>query len=206
MDTGVVLSHQPGTNIVDVRLAGNRIVRNVIVPYGANFQEGDNVVVAAPVSQTGLVAIARLQDKDNYALAAAAEVTGRFEMHPPSNFSVTAHQGLIVAEWEGWSGQTLCFDVQHNSTASETSAVTFYTRGSYLLYPTTVVTTRHVRVRTIRYDVAAYVAYYSGWTPWASATSAPGVSQAEFDALNDYVKYLVASIEDEWGLHLLGEN
>jgi hypothetical protein len=206
VDTGIVVSRQPGTNMVDVRLAGNRIVRNVTVPYGISFQEGDSIVVAAPMSQTGLVAVARLQDPDSYALAAAAEVSGKFEMHPPSGFAVTALQGLIIAEWEGWSGRTLCFDVQHNATATESTAVTFYTRGSYFLYPTTVATTRHIRVRTIRYDVARYVAYYSGWTSWASATSVPGVSQAAFDALNDYVKYLVASIEDEWGLHLLGEN
>ena len=52
---GTVVSHQPGTNLIDVRIGrtGNRVVRNVVLPYGLYPDSGDTVIAPSyPVTPT----------------------------------------------------------------------------------------------------------------------------------------------------------
>lgn len=199
---GTVVSWQPGTNQIDVRIGrtGNRVVRNVVLPYGLHPDSGDTVLVAHTPTDTPWIAICRVMDKDRYGLAVATSQAEN-ELHPPTGFTVYAVDALIVAEWQGWAGNTLCSLVQHNDAEEEEGATEFYTWGSYLLYRTTVANTRYFRVRNLRYDVQEEVAYYSAWTSWANATSSPPSTAGIASAL-----YLHMHQQDwMWTRHLTGE-
>lgn len=188
MIVGEVMGKLPGSSRISVRpaLGSGRSIQNVIVAGGVNFEAGDRVLLVRVPAETAWIALAKVRDTYEYGNE-ITEGEGAQNMHPPSNFAVAAYTDLILVEWEGWSGDTLCFEVQNNSSAAESDSSNFYTRGSYYIYPVPVEPlTRYFRVRTVRYNVTAGVAYYSGWTDWSSAT-APGphmanaIQQLEFD-------------------------
>jgi len=198
--TGVVASHQPGTNLIDVRIGNaRRVVRKVRITYGAEYQPGDVVVIVRTPVEQGWIAVARVQNNDEYGLNAAL-VQAANQLHPPSSFTVDTVGGLIIAEWEGWAGASVCFQIQHNSSTTELYADEFFTRGSYFLYETTAVETRFFRIRSVRYDVVNNESYYSAWTDWQSATS----SLSQEDTHNLLLVHM-HDMDEMWTMHLLGE-
>ena len=200
--TGTVVSQQPGTNTVDVRLArsGNRVIRQVLIPHGAQFSQGDLVLICTTQTLTGWVALTRIQDQDSYGLESSA-LQQASELHPPSNFTVTATDELIIAKWDGWPGAAVCFWVQHKADSrTDDAAEELYTYGSYFIYPASINETRCVRVSSVRYDVIASVAYYSAWTDWRYATT--GLT------LDSVYQLLVGHMDENkllWSEHLRGE-
>lgn len=168
---GTVVSAVPSQNRARVRLSGSsgRTVSNVVPADGLELQQGQRVLLAH-TRDDRWVAVARILDTDEYGLLASSMI-GEHELHPPNNFDVTGTAGLVLAEWDCWAGNSVCWDVEHNSSATSVGATTFYTRGGYFLYPAASPTTRFVRVRAVRYDVGANVAYFSRWSSWGSATS-----------------------------------
>jgi len=88
-----------------------------------------------------------------------------FELFPPSNFSLnTPITNIIMATWDTPPQQAVVFEVQTNSSASDSGATTVLkTRGGQaLIYATT---TTYVRVRSISADF-----HYSAWSDWLSET------------------------------------
>lgn len=203
---GTVVSWQPGTNVIDVRIGrtGNRVVRNVVLPFGLYPDAGDTVLVAHTPTDTPWIAICRVMDRDRYGLSVAT-TQAENELHPPTGFTVFAVDSLLVAEWQGWAGNSLCFLVQHNSVGDDDgNEVDFYTRGSYLLYRTTTAITRYFRCCTVRYDVDQNEAWYSAWTSWQGATSAPAATAANLDGLEQGLLHHMHEVDWMWTKHITG--
>lgn len=168
---GRVTSTSVGGHI-DIRVGTSsaRTVRATVLADGLNLQTDDRVVAAHIGDSPRWVVLCRVLDTSEIGLNIGSTL-GRDELHPPNNFSVSGISGMVLATWDAWPGNTVCWEVQHNSSSSVVNASTFYTRGSYFLYPSTTAATRHVRVRAVRYDVETNSAYYSRYTAWAAATS-----------------------------------
>ncbi len=187
---GEVIGQLPGARRISVRPASGsgKSIQNVIVSEDVDYQAGDRVLLARVPTENAWIALTKVRDTNEYG-SEITEAEGAQNMHPPSNFAVAGYTDLILAEWEGWAGDTLCFEIQHNSSAAEANASSFYTRGSYHVYPVpTEPLTRYFRIRTVKYDVPRGVAYYSGWTDWSSASApgphiANGIQQLELDEL-----------------------
>ena len=201
--TGTVVSQQPGTNTVDVRVArsGNRVIRQVLIPHGAQFSQGDLVLICTTQTLTGWVAITRIQDLDSYGLESSA-LQQAAQLHPPSNLTVAASGRLIIAQWDTWAGSPICFLVQHKADPrTDVAASTLYTRGSYYVYSASGINeTRYFRVSSLRYDVATNKAYYSAWTAWMHATT--GLT---LDAVYNLLVGHMEDMEVRWDNHLLGD-
>lgn len=168
---GTIVSHQPGTNRVDVRAlaGGNRVIRNCLVVAGIEFEAGDSVLLVRAAGGVTWIAAAKVLDSKEYGLTLAEHR----EQWPwaPQSFTVTGLLEHIMVEWEHYAGQALCWEVQVNTQDSQEDAVSFYTYGSYLMYRNTGMVTYYFRVRSINYDVETYEAKYSGWTDWESGVS-----------------------------------
>jgi len=169
---GVVVDVPPGSNRISVRLGNlsGRTIRNVAIPDNITFQSGDRVLLLNVGQEPRWIAVTRILDTAETGLR-ASRLSGENELPPPNTFSVPGGMGLVIGSWDAFTGNTVCWEVEHNSTPLTTGAESQYTRGSYFLYSTQVRETRYVRVRSLRYDVAAYEAYYSRWSNWGSATS-----------------------------------
>jgi len=169
---GYVTNRPPGSTRASVRLSGqsSRAIRNVKAADGVEFRSGDQVLVANIADSQEWVIVARILDVSEAAgyLASGAASS---QLHPPSGFTVFGAIGAVVANWQSWSGSTVCWQVQYNSSASESGASTLYTYGSYFFYHAASPATQYIRVRGIRYDVSTGSAHYSGWTEWAGDTS-----------------------------------
>jgi hypothetical protein len=161
-----------GENRIAVRIGkgGGRVLQSVVIADGVDFQANDRVLLGRISDKSQFVAITKVLDTAEHGIA-VSDIMQLGGIHAPGNFQVEALEGFILASWEGWSGDTLCFQVQHNSSAAETGATNWYTRGSHYLYDVGKNETRHFRVRSIRYDVKRRRTYYSGWTDWESATA-----------------------------------
>jgi hypothetical protein len=140
------------------------------MPVGQTFQSGDRVLVANVSDDPGWIAITKVLDTDEYGLWASQQV-GERELHPPNNFTVTGGVGLVIAQWDAFTGNTVCWEIEHNSSPVTAGSSSLYTRGSYFLYPSTDAVTRYVRVRAVRYNVATHEAWHSRWSAWGYATS-----------------------------------
>jgi hypothetical protein len=170
---GNVVHVPTGGNTVHVRLSNiaGQTIRNVVIAEGLKLQTGDRVLLAHTRDDPHWIAITRVLDTEEHGLY-TAEMLGENELHPPHNFVVTGGVGMVIAEWDAYTGNTVCWEVFHNSSASSTGQENLYTRGSYFIYPVTgAAETRFVRIRALRYDVETNVAYYSRTTAWSSATS-----------------------------------
>lgn len=170
--TGVVVAVRPGSNQVSVRLSNlsGHTVENVTVPAGQTFQSGDRVLLTSLPHSPSWVAITKILDTDEYGLWASQQV-GERELHPPNNFTVVGGVGLVMAQWDAYTGNTVCWEIEHNSSPTTAGSSSLYTRGSYFLYPSVDEVTRYVRVRAVRYNVSTHEAWHSRWSSWASATS-----------------------------------
>jgi hypothetical protein len=201
--TGTVVSQQPGTNTVDVRVArsGNRVIRQVLVPHGAQFYQGDLILICTTQTLIGWVALTRIQDRDSYGLESSA-IQQESELHPPANFTVQAVGKLIIGQWDTWAGSPVCFLLQHKADPrTSDDASTLYTRGSHFVYTASGMNeTRYMRVSSLRYDVEDHKVYYSAWTSWKHATTGLTI-QAVYNLA-------VGQMHDQdemWTMHLLGD-
>lgn len=202
---GIVVAHQPGTNMIQVRLpgAGERIVSRVVIPYGATFQAEDRVLIVKAPTDTHWMAVCRLQEADQYGLYASSAMQEN-ELHRPSDFVVFAADQLLVAHWNAWPGKALCYQVQYDTYESDTLHYTIYTYGSFFLYKPDPPGAYYVRCRALSYDVVEDAAYYGAWTLWASATTVQAVTIEEFDSLHSLFVTHVLEQEWAWALHLTG--
>lgn len=92
-----------------------------------------------------------------------------FELFPPNNIVVASNFGnAITVNWDTPPQQAVTFEVQTNTSAIDSGAVTAYlTRGSQLEIPS--FTPLYIRVRSISQEFK-----YSAWSDWILGT--PGVS------------------------------
>ena len=170
---GVVIDTRAGARMCRVRLdnLSKRTIKNVIIPTGEDLQSGDIVILANLGQDPRWVIITRIQEGSDLGQHLSPTNQGTTQLHPPNNFTVTGIDGAVKAEWDCWAGNTVCWEVQHNDSATDAGASTRYTRGSYFFYFSTTPVTRYIRVRAVRYDVELNQAYYSAWSAWDSATS-----------------------------------
>ena len=170
---GVVIDTRVATGMCRVRLdnLSKRTIKNVIIPVGEDLQSGDVVLLANLGQDPRWVIITKMQEGSDIGQHLSPTNQGATQLHPPNNLSVTGIDGAVKAEWDCWAGNTVCWEVQHNSSATDTDASTRYTRGAYFFYHSSTAVTRHIRVRAVRYDVELNQAYYSAWSAWSSATS-----------------------------------
>lgn len=204
---GEIVSRQPGTNYVDVRLinSGNRVVRRVLLPYygeGITFEVGQIVLIAKTLN-TGWVLVCAIQDRDSYGVSQST-VAETNTLFPPNSISVTALGPLLILAWEGFAGRSLCYQVNHAVSILATGEL-FLTRGSYFLYPTTAIETRYFRVRTVSWNTQTNQAYYSSYSEWVNATSSMWATQTEHDNLVDNLTNLIEHEQSEWDKHYVGE-
>ena len=173
MLTGVVIDTRVATGMCRVRLdnLSKRTIKNVIIPTGSNLQSGDRVLLANLGQDPKWVIITRVQEGSDLGQHLSPTSQGTTQLHPPNNLSVTGIDGAVKAEWDCWAGNTVCWDIQHNDSATDAGASTRYTRGAYFFYHSSTAVTRYIRVRAVRYDVELNQAYYSAWSAWDSATS-----------------------------------
>jgi len=169
---GSVTSAASGGEYATIRVGSGagRVVRASVVAEGLKLQTDDRVIVAHIGDSPNWAIIARVLDTKDFGLT-AGKLLGEDELHPPNNLAVTGILGAVIAQWDAWAGNTICWEVQHNSSDTVIDAGLLYTRGSYYLYPSTTGGTRYVRVRAVRYDPDDNAAYFSRWSPWQSATA-----------------------------------
>lgn len=170
LEVGTVVSQQPGTNRIDVRLRGShhRVVRNVLVPYGAAFQTDDTVLVCRVQTEAAWLAIVKVEATDEFGLS-LSQVVSETDLHPPSNFTVVGLPGFVLGTWSAWPGRATCFEVQYNTTQLDAGG-SHYTYGGQFIWDCEPPGKRYVRVRSLRYDVGTYDVFVSAWTAWAYAT------------------------------------
>jgi len=189
-----VLAYMAGGNEVTVRVLGSsRVIQHVLTAAGQVFRTQDRVLVAHVPGQSHWIAICKVQTTDEHGLS-AGEVAEEQDLHPPSDLTVAGYSGIVVATWNAWAGDTICFEVESNTTASATGADMLYTRGSVF-----------VRVRSLRYDVKEDQAFYSGWTSWGSASSAAVATQDSVDDLRETIESWIEHQDWTWSKHVEGE-
>ena len=205
LQTGTVIAHQPGTNMLQVRLpgAGDRVIERVLAPYDSTFQSGDRVLIVKSPAEAWWMAVCRLQNPDQYGLYSSSAMQENV-LHTPSSFTVFATAQLLIGQWDAWSGQALCYEVQYDSTADEMSVNFLHTFGSYFIYNPPTPGTYYARVRAMRYDVALDEAFYGSWSSWGSATTEEIVTRADYDALESMFLAHVQEQEWAWALHVTG--
>jgi hypothetical protein len=201
LELGTVLSHQPGTNRIDVRLQGvhQRVLRKVLIPAEGTFQQDDTVLICKVTSANTWLAIVKVADEDEYGLA-LSKVAGDSDLHPPSNLAVTGLPGFILGAWDAWPGNAICFEIQANDTGAESGGPTSYSYGNVYLYPGLPPDRLYMRVRSLRYAPSEAEAYWSAWTSWGDAVP---LMTAEMVA--NQVDELKNSLETLWAMHLEGE-
>lgn len=202
LEVGTVVSHQPGTAQIDVRLRGahHRVVRRVMAPIEATFESGDWVLVARVASEASWVAITKLQSPDELGLAFSRD-RERSDLHPPRNFTVTGLPGFLLGQWDAWTGESLSYHVQTNTRARESGSKDIYTFGGSYLYPHDPPGKVFMRIRSLRHDAMKDEAYYSAWTSWKGARVQPGTN--EIRAQLDQVYEILETVLDR---HLAGED
>lgn len=172
IEVGTVVSAPAGAKRIDVRLPGgaNRVIRNVLTIEGQFLQRDDRVVVARTPSETAWVALSKVANSSEGGGGTAVDSMGQpvYPLHPPVGLTVTGYLDTIIATWTCWTGDGVCWQVQHNSSASESGATTLYTYGHEVVYPVRDETARYFRVRAIRYNWISASTEYSTWTSWTS--------------------------------------
>ena len=201
LEVGTVVSHQPGTARIDVRLRGahHRVVRNVMAPIEISFDAGDWVLVARVASESSWVAITKLQNIDQLGLSLSRE-RERAGMHPPKNFSVDGLPGFLFGRWDTWTGEALAYQVQTNTRARETGSEEGFTFGGSYLYPYSPPGKVFMRVRALRHNPQKDEAYYSAWTPWAGDRVQPGTEE-----IREQLDRMYSILETVLDRHLTGE-
>lgn len=99
-----------------------------------------------------------------------------FELSPPSNLqSSDAVGGCILLIWDAPPQQNITFEVQVNTSASESGASLYRTRAGGILLPAAATT--YFRVRSVTENWR-----YSAWTVWASEDPGSGGGGAGTDS------------------------
>lgn len=177
LELGEVLSHQPYTGRLDVKLkgAGSRVIRNVIISPDQPVSEGDWILLARVTAERHWIMVVRLPRHDEYGYEASATQADAVPLHPPANFAVHSAKQHVVGTWDAWPGAAICFQTQVYTASSVDVDVgdVSYTFGNLLLYQGTPGTTYYMRVRAVRFDTEAGTAHGSAWTSWGSAVPFP---------------------------------
>lgn len=177
LELGEVLSHQPYTGRMDVRLkgAGSRVIRNVLISPEEPISEGDWVLLARVTAERRWMMVVRLPRHDEYGYEASATQAEETELHPPANFAVHSAKQHIVGTWDAWPGAAICFQTQIHTASNVDDDVgdLSYTFGNVLVYQGTPGTTYYARVRAVRFDTSTGTAHGSAWTSWASGEPLP---------------------------------
>lgn len=85
-----------------------------------------------------------------------------FELSPPSNLvSSSVLSGCVLLTWDCPPQQDITFQVQWNTSASDSGASNRYTRGGQLIIEAAATT--YFRLRSITIDW-----HYSSWTDWGN--------------------------------------
>lgn len=122
----------------------------------------------------------------------------------PANVAATGKPYLVELYWEGSFKDVATYEVQHNSSASESGATMIKVEGSNYLYWCAPGTTRHFRVRAVASDFER-----STWSDWVNATSGAGeaymtvgvnsgATDVEYQA---FIWSLVAAVTDAEMVH-----
>lgn len=161
---GTVVGVLPGSNYIKVRLTGyeEKSINNVISVEGLGLSAGDSIVIARIPNSRSLVALSKVAPTTGTGDTSLAGM-----VYPPTDFAVVGMNDGILCTWTAWSGVSYCYQVQHNASAAETGADSFYTYGSHFVYNDAPNTYRYFRARSVHYDVRSGKVYYSGWTSWA---------------------------------------
>lgn len=91
------------------------------------------------------------------------------ELPTPANATATGKPYLIEFSWSGSFQTAATYEIQHNSSASETGATSLKVEGSNFVYWCAPGTTRHFRVRAVSSTYER-----SAWSSWANATADAG--------------------------------
>jgi len=138
------------------------------------------------------LAAAKVLSTAEYA-SAQSTAQAEWQLYAPSNFTVTGFSEFILVEWQVWSGNVMCFEIQYNTYGTENGATSWYTYGNYRIHRGAAGSTYYFRVRSIHYDADNNTVVATAWTDWASASvgaagSGAGASahvvgglEAEFD-------------------------
>lgn len=171
--SGYVVSVQP--RFVYIRVAGSS--RNVKAYYSE----------AAPPG-VGEKAMAVLNERENryvlftaYAGVGSGTGVGKrapedFALSPPNNVAAVAMVAAILVQWDDPIAQSLAFEVQTNSSASDVGAATHIVTRSSILIATA--TTLYARVRSVTSKFQ-----YSSWSAWVNAT--PVALTTDYASLTD---------------------
>jgi hypothetical protein len=108
-------------------------------------------------------AIAAYEDADS------GSVTEVDELPTPADATATGKPYVVEFSWSGSFQDVATYEVQHNSSASETGATTIKYEGSNFLYWCVAGTTRYFRVRAVS---STFVR--SAWSDWVNDTSSAG--------------------------------
>ena len=175
IEIGTVVAAPAGASRIDVRLPGGsqRVIRNVLTVKGVQLQRDDRVAVARTHGETAWVCLSKVANISEGGGGTAVDSTGHpvYPLHPPTGLSVTGYLDTLIASWTSWTGDGVCWHVQHNSSASASGAVDIYTYGQEVVYPVRDETTRYFRVRAVRYNWVSAVTEYSAWSSWQNGST-----------------------------------
>lgn len=186
---GKVADVNPATGKLTIRLTNQsgQTLRDVFIPEDVVLQSGDRVLMVRPNDGSGWMAVTKVIDHREYGLK-YSQMHWERERHPPNNLTPNSGIGFIAFGWDAWPGDAVCWEVQHNESASESGASRMYTLGSYYLYVSSSPEreeTRYVRVRAVRYDVKRNLCFYSRWGEWTDGTTLVSPSSHDEEKLCD---------------------
>jgi len=167
MEMANVVSQQPGSNRVSVRVAGThgRVLKHVSAPNGVTLNADDRVLIARTGSESGWMVVTRVQTTEEYGIYVSTKAA-KNALHPPDNFTVTPVGGGLLATWDCWPGSALAFEVQWTAVNDGEYDGSTYTYGGMYLYHQESQSKTWLRVRAIRYDMEEFQAFTSAWTSW----------------------------------------
>ena len=200
-----VVSQYAGSGHLVVRTANaSKTMGDVLPVQGAVYSAGDQVVLARAPNEVKWIALAKIEQAPN-------PLAGSHALFPPSGFTTYDGAGFTVAAWDNWPGGSVCYEVIHNDTYSETDATTFYTRGSYFIRVAAAAEDRWFKLRAVHFSVETGQAYYSGWTEWkmgsasAPPTSITGMTDTPdtLGSANEFLRMNSGASALEWILHAI---
>ena len=179
VDRGLVIAVRD--RFLDVQLDGSKkLVRNVILPRHIDeVKAGWWVAVFKLPRTTNWIALATLEDVSGGLRPTIANLP------QPADVTATAKPYYIELSWSGSFRLEATYEIQHNSSASETGATMVKWEGSNFFYWCAAGTQRYFRVRAVNEEFER-----SSWSDWVNATATTGAE--------DMFLALDAALAPEW--------
>jgi hypothetical protein len=179
VDRGLVIAVRD--RFLDVQLDGSKkLIRNVVLPrHIEEVRAGWWVAVVKLPRTTNWIALATLEDVAGGLRPTIANLP------QPADVTATAGPYFIELSWSGSFRLEVTYEIQHNSSASETGATLIKWEGSNYIYWCVPGTQRYFRVRAVSEEFER-----SSWSAWVNATATTGVE--------DMFLALDASLDPEW--------